>query len=800
MTDNICFDTAYKLATMGYSVIPSGASETGKAPMVPWAGYQDTPPDIDQIQAWENEHHPVLWGIVLNKDVAVIDTDTPELRIQFEKLLGRKANVVTPRGGGHFYIDTSGYPFKTAAPISDKYPKVDCRGVGGFVNSIGKNPKTGQGYQLNVLPVPGDLLHWSKLPPDILQAVTYENSNKPAPVAPSLEVHEGQGRNQACTRETGRLCNIYKDEATVKELIRAYNNTCCKPPLSEAELEATCFKSIQKWLSKASSGGDKTPINYEDMPVDTKSYPLTDAGNGEAVAFQWRHQVRYVYEWRAWIIYDKGRWIRDTRRIIRKLAIQTMRQLYRESSIVDNPDERKRIAKWYIESESDRRIKAALEFAIAQPGISVEASEVDNKPWLLNVKNGTINLRTGILRTARPIDLLTQQIDVNYNADATSEEWNKFLSTIFNANDDLIDYVQRGIGYTLNGKQLDRVFFFLYGQGINGKTQLMIALRRVLGPYAFEAKPELFMEKKFAGSGPDEGQASLKGIRLLTATEIKRNQSLDTSLVKRMTGGEPIWHERKYQSGFSFTPTHTLWLSGNHEPRIKDTTDSIWDRLNKLPFECRISADNEIKGYGEKLATKYGEAILNWCIHGAAKWLERGLTSPPECVVIANKEYRASQDLLHDFLLNVSKDPSVNITTKDMYNAYTEFCKIDDVDPLGKKSFNNAMRERGFRDKRGNKNKTMWIGVVLGENVTNVTKVTDFQETFPTCARNEKLLEKQATKVTNGQNQAQNGVTFDSKSNPNLFENCEKCGSDEWEFTPDGDLFCGKCGGKNTEK
>ncbi|MFC1907208.1 phage/plasmid primase, P4 family [Chloroflexota bacterium] len=200
-------------------------------------------------------------------------------------------------------------------------------------------------------------------------------------------------------------------------------------------------------------------------------------------------------------------------------------------------------------------------------------------------------MRTCELRSASAEDLLTQQIDFNYNPDATAEEWNSFLDTILGGENELIDYIHRGIGYTLNGTQLERVFFFLCGLGMNGKSQLMAALRRVLGPYALECKPETFMEKKYTSSGPDEGQASLKGRRLLTATEIKRGQNLDVSLVKRMTGGEPIWHERKFQRGFSFEPTHTLWLSGNHEPRIKDTTDSIWDRLNKVDFNTRIRAD-----------------------------------------------------------------------------------------------------------------------------------------------------------------------------------------------------------------
>lgn len=483
--------------------------------------------------------------------------------------------------------------------------------------------------------------------------------------------------------------------------------------------------------------------NYETKPLNQKEaeavdYALTDAGNGEAIANKWQHKIRYVFEWKSWIVYSHGRWQTDTTGRVRAIAVETMRQLYRDTSKIEDTDEKKRRANWYIGSESDNRINSALNFAISQPGISITADQLDNQPWLLNVKNGTLNLQTCQLRAAQPEDLLTQYIDINYSPDATAKEWLEFINTILGNRADLIDYVQRGIGYTLNGTQLERVFFFLYGLGMNGKSQLMTALRIVLGPYALEAKPEIFMEKRFSGSGPDEGQAALQGIRLLTATEVKKGQYLDTSLVKRMTGGEPIWHERKFQRGYSFYPTHTLWLSGNHEPGIKDSTDSIWDRLNKIPFEVRIDVKNEIKGYGEKLAKNYAEAILAWCVAGAIAWNERGLSGAPDCVVLANSEYRASQDVLHNFLENIERTPGENITVAELHKAYVMFCAADDTEPLGKKNFNDALRERGFKDKRGTGNKPTWQNMKLNSYL--VTLVTQKKESFLTTPAREETF------------------------------------------------------------
>ncbi|MFC1907209.1 hypothetical protein ACFLW8_03890 [Chloroflexota bacterium] len=113
---------------------------------------------------------------------------------------------------------------------------------------------------------------------------------------------------------------------------------------------------------------------------------LTDAGNGEAIAAAWRHMLRYVFEWKSWIVYHNGRWMLDTAGVVRKLAVKTMRQLYMDTAEIDDRDQRTKKAKWYTDSESDKRVNAMLNHAISQPGISITAGQLDNEPWLLNVK------------------------------------------------------------------------------------------------------------------------------------------------------------------------------------------------------------------------------------------------------------------------------------------------------------------------------------------------------------------------------------------------------------------------------
>lgn len=486
-------------------------------------------------------------------------------------------------------------------------------------------------------------------------------------------------------------------------------------PYTEADFRRIAHSAARYAPGQPGGNGHKTENPFS---ADFANYHMTTTGNGEAIAAAARGKALFVYEFRNWIVYRGGQWVLDDTGYMRRLAVETFRDLFKNSADAGMQDQKQRekLAKWFIQSENSRILTDSLTEAAAQEGMTISAGAIDDKPWLLNVKNGTLNLKTGGLQLHDPADLLTQKIEVDWSPDAYSLEWEQFLITIFGNNAELIDYIQRAVGYSLNGTQDERSFFFLHGIGRNGKSQFTGALRLVLGQYAAEAKPELFMEKRFAGSGPDEGQAGLKGIRFLTAGELKRGQTLDVGLIKRMTGGETIWHERKFQHGFNFRPSHKLWLSGNHEPRIKDSTDSIWDRLNKIPFDQRISASAEIKAYGEKLAGQYPEAILNWCIQGAIGWNKRQLTDAPDCVKVANEDYRAREDIIHDFITDrLVSDATGSVTVAETYTAYQVYCKDNDTEPIGKRTFNEAMREHGYKDKRGNYNKVYWQGVTLLE-------------------------------------------------------------------------------------
>ncbi len=212
---------AFKLLTLGFSVIPSGAGDKGKAPLVKWRELQDTTPSEGQLETWEDQLKPHIWGIVTNDRIAVIDADTPETRAQLETELG-EPHVTTPRGGAHWYIDTTGHPLKTIAGL---LPGIDVRGVGGFVNIAGGK------YEIRRLPVPGDtLIPWDKLPKNILEAL---NGNRPTRKAQQGTPIPDTTRNATLTSLAGTMRRRGMTQEAIEAALLA---TPCDPPLPEDEI------------------------------------------------------------------------------------------------------------------------------------------------------------------------------------------------------------------------------------------------------------------------------------------------------------------------------------------------------------------------------------------------------------------------------------------------------------------------------------------------------------------------------------------------------------------------------------
>src|SRR5205823_34233 len=188
----------------------------------------------------------------------------------------------------------------------------------------------------------------------------------------------------------------------------------------------------------------------------------------------------------------------------------------------------------------------------------------DADAWLLNVANGTLDLRTGTLRPHDAADCLMALAPTPYEPSAACPQWERFITTSMQDDRELATFLQRAAGYSLTGDTREQVLFFCHGPGQNGKTVFLETLAAVLGPdYAAAAAFTTFLAQRRDGAAPSPDVARLRGTRFVTASEAASTRPFDEPLLKELTGGDTVLARFLNENPFEFRPAFKLWLRAN---------------------------------------------------------------------------------------------------------------------------------------------------------------------------------------------------------------------------------------------
>jgi len=450
------------------------------------------------------------------------------------------------------------------------------------------------------------------------------------------------------------------------------------------------------------------------IPAQTSNpqhnFNLTDLGNGQRLVARHGDDLRYCYPWGKWLIYDGQRWAKDLTGEIERRAKETVRNIYAEAATIKDKDSRAAMADHAKRSESDSKRQAMINSARSEPGIPLLPDDLDRDPWLLNVLNGTIDLRTGQLRPHCRDDFITKLAPVHFDPKARCPLWWKFLGRILPP--EIVEFVQKAVGYALTGITREQCLFFLYGLGANGKSTFIKVIQAFLGDYATQTTSETFMVKRQGGQISND-VADLRGARFVAAVEVESGRRMAEVLIKQMTGGDKIKARFLYSEYFEFDPEFKIFLAANHKPVIRGTDDAIWRRIPLVPFTIQIPIDERDLRLAEKLKAEL-PGILNWAIEGCLKWQDNGLALP-QAVQEATQTYRQEMDNLAGFLAEcciIARGASAK--AKDLYQAYTAWAEENgEKQPLNQRDFGMNLTERGFEGKRGTGGKAVRYGIGL---------------------------------------------------------------------------------------
>jgi putative DNA primase/helicase len=444
-------------------------------------------------------------------------------------------------------------------------------------------------------------------------------------------------------------------------------------------------------LKQAADATRQAPNNAGRAVIPAYADDENDLGNAERLVLRCGDRLRFVRGW-GWLAWNGKYWDLNPDEA-RRMAQATVKGIYAECGEIEDKDAKIRRFKFAKKSGDAPRITAMMKEAEAL--LVATPPDFDKDPFLLNCENGTLELRTSVLHEHRPGDLITRLCPVVYDAEALAPEWMAFLDRVV-PDRDLLTFLGQFLGYTLTGDTSEQVLVFLHGSGANGKSTLVEVVWRILGTYATRLPFRSLLHNDRRGGGdasPD--LARLPGVRAVAAAEPDVGSRFSESVVKELTGGDTIAARRLHQEFFDFTPEFTLWLVGNHKPKVLGTDEGIWRRVLLLPFEETIPAEERDKNLLEKLwAERSG--ILSFMVEGCRMWQRDGLQVPVR-VRAATDEYRVESDDLADFLAEVTTaGPELKISVGHLHGAYLKWVKENGGRKLGRKLLSQMMDERGY--------------------------------------------------------------------------------------------------------
>ncbi|MBF0460387.1 MAG: hypothetical protein HQL87_03235 [Magnetococcales bacterium] len=438
----------------------------------------------------------------------------------------------------------------------------------------------------------------------------------------------------------------------------------------------------------------------------------SDLGNAARFVAEHGTDLRYVAAW-GWLTWIGTHWGRDQTGEATRRAKGSIRGLVKKAFALDSPADQNRLLRFALRSQARQGIENALKLAQTEAEVVALPEQFDCNPMVLNVQNGTLDLKTGTLHPHRRADLLTKILSVDFDQSAQCPTWIKFLQKVTGNDQELCSFLQKAVGYSLTGSTNEQCLFYLFGHGRNGKSVFIETLSELFGRYARRISSESLMVKPNGGGIPND-IAALAGARLVVSSEVEEGSRLNETRIKELTGSDTVSARFLHQEFFEFKPAFKLWIAGNHKPIIRGTDLGIWRRIRLIPFAVTIPESEVDPNLPAKLRAEF-PGILAWAVEGCRAWQRTGLM-PARAVVQATNEYRTESDLIGLFLEEACiLDASLEVQARALYAAYRSWIEAGGGRAMTSSMLTRKLGERGFETRRGHATNILGIGLRMWE-------------------------------------------------------------------------------------
>lgn len=322
----------------------------------------------------------------------------------------------------------------------------------------------------------------------------------------------------------------------------------------------------------------------------------------------------------------------------------------------------------------------------------ISREDVNKNPCEIVVRNGILNVCTGVLEPHTPSKIITVFVDVKYDPKATCHNFDGFLNSLFlpdggRSIQDQVYFVFEWIGYSLYMEYPLEKALMLIGEGGNGKGTLIHIMTEFLGG---KNTSQMSLEQISDQEKHPFRIAVLYGKLGNICGDMGNNSINNTEGFKKGCGRDRIDCDVKYGAPFSFINHAKMAFAINEMPKSKDLSVGFFDRWIFLMFPNRFrgSSERDVHIADKCLNDAEKSGILNKAIKGLQTVLKNSAFSTEN----TNEDIRTKWEELADpitmFIEEHIAQREYEFIGKDaVYAEYIIFCKDRGITLMHANSF-----------------------------------------------------------------------------------------------------------------
>lgn len=728
-----------------YRLIP--LLRESKRPVTEWKGVTFDMEDYPDITSYAiNTGESGL--VVIDCDMNNNNNGTDGVRA-FLNLIGENdengfidtLTVATPNGGLHFYFkNPTGATIKNS--VSKLLPSVDVRAEGGYIVGPGSKVKNDKGEVVEYTIEDGsteiaDLPDWlrDKLfnltakdtepkpqkevnKKDTIKEVASKSSEAEKRLALYWAKEKMNASKEGSRQSTLNSISYFMGRKRVSESdARSLINIAVNQGLEKKEAEQTFQHGYNDGLKEPEQDYSEIARDYNRImsddikkdPADSVFYkpvPLShhfaDENPGR---FLYWHDTKRWYEYNA----TKGCW-----ETVPESYMQELMEKFLDNLVTTIRREHTHLPSNIYKIQEGLYAKSTVEAATTmlrnRYGYQSSTSLFDQDEFLLNCKNGVVNLKNGELLPHKSAYFMSHFIDVEYKPDATDSYCDKIIESV---NPTEREYLQLMVGQSLVGSQNNyQAAIFFHGTGSNGKSTFIDLMLKTGGTYSKLQPSNIFLNEKSGGA--KYALADFEGLRTAIVEELPNAKILDAGALKTVVGTNRINARAIYDKNREIENRATIFISCNRLPMITETDDGTWRRLLVItfPYSYKKSRDDvrtkwDRVGdprvlYAANKSKTTAEAFLKWRVDGAIRWAkdDKAEYNVPQTILDNIQEWNENSDLVlgwaRDQLVWDDTAEDYYITFDDLFRSFNDFLKSKGNAPVSSRFFSNEFLSHKF--------------------------------------------------------------------------------------------------------